>query len=368
MMRPNVLKFSMALLILMFTTISIFGQPYTKEKRIVKSFPLFAETEIEISNKYGDITLEEWDKDSIRVEIHYKVSSNKESKLEKTFNAIDFDFRANKYYVVVNTEIEGGDTFWSDVSDIASNLFSGGTHTSIDYKVYAPAKQFLTLKLKYGNIYMANHKGSLSIDLSNGNLKAHHLSGDSELEVEFGDATIDFIAVGVLKLNYANITIEEAETLNFNSQSSEIEIEEVQTIILDSKRDKFNIDEVESIEGSASFSRINLNELKMKADLTTKYGSIKIKDIDADCEGIKLNSTNTTVNLYLNESDSYRIQITSNEKSDITYSAKLGEFRTETLSEKDKILIAKAMYGNANSAIPLNVEVYSGLLSIKLEN
>lgn len=368
MMRPNVLKFSMAVLILMFTSISIIGQPYTKEKRIVKSYPVFDETELEVTNKYGDITVEAWDQDSVKIEVVYKVTSTKESKLEKTFGSINIDFRANKYYVVVKTEIGGSETFWSDVSDIASNLFSGGTHTSIDYTIYAPINQYMNLKLKYGNVYMANHRGTLKIDISNGNFKAHKLAGNTEFDIDFGDATIDILENAEFDLNYGNIVIEDAGTLNFKSQSSEIEIESVKEINLDSKRDKFNIEDVSIVRGNTYFSRITIDNVEGKVDLKTKYGEFKLREILPESEGVKLHSMNTTVNLYLNEFESYRVDIISNEKSEVSYAAKLGEFKTEVLSDKEKTLSAKCLYGKAQEAVPVKVEIYSGRLSLKLDN
>lgn len=351
----------------MIMSVTAFGQSYTKEKRVERSFPIYDDTEIEISNKYGDITIENWDKDSVKVVIDYKVVSTKEAKLNKTFDAISFDFKANQYYVVVNTEFIGSGSFWSDVSDIASNLFTGGTNSSIDYIVYVPNSKNLKLNLKYGNIYMTNHTGDIKLSLSNGDLKAHKLSGNTQMDVVFGDMTINNIVDGEIKINYGSLITEDATRLKISGQSSEYEISNVEHLIVDSKRDKIEVDEAGTISGETYFTHIVIDELRETVDLKTKYGSLKVKEFNSDVKAVNLNATNTTVNIYLQEEENYQIDITSDDKADITYSSGLGDFTTQEISGKDKIMNAKCLYGDMQNAIPINIDMRSGLLSIKLE-
>ncbi len=354
-------------MLLLFTA-SLHSQSYTKENRIEKSFPVYDDTEIEISNKYGDITLESWEKDSVKIVIDYKVTSTKEVKLNKTYDAIGIDFKANKYYIVATTEFNGKGSFWSDVSDIASNLFTGGTNTSIDYIVYAPDNKYVSLNLKYGNIYLANHKGSIKVALSNGDFKAHNLSSNSELDIEFGDATVNNIVDGKVRISYGTLTLEEAQNLTIGGQSSEYEIANVDYLTIDSKRDKIFIEKVNNVTGNTYFSRLEIDKLEGSLDVNTKYGSFKLKEIGNQVNSIKLDNNNTTVNFYLQKENSYKIDLTSDEKADVTYSANLGDFSTEEIKGKENIMKARCLYGTNNLAIPIKIDIRSGFLSIKLED
>lgn len=346
---------------------TVYGQSYTKDKRVERSFPLLDDTEIEVINKYGDITIENWDQDSVKIIVECKVTSNKEAKLNKTYEAISFDFKANEYYVLASTEFVGSGSFWSDVSDIASNLFSGGTNTSIDYIIYVPDDIKLKLELKYGNIYMANHSGDIKINLSNGNLKAHSLTGNTNMEVVFSDLTINKITSGDIKINYGSLILEYADNLKISGQSSEYEIYEVKKLLVDSKRDKIAIDDVESLSGESYFSHVVIDNLFGEVDLKTKYGSFKIKEIKENTKSIALNNSNTTVNINLDSNNSYNIDITSDEKAEITYSTGLGDFNTKELGDKDKLLQARCLYGNMRDAVDIKIDIRSGLLSLKLQ-
>ncbi len=365
-MKPRAYIFSTGLLLMIFISTTVLGQSYSKEKRIEKVFPVLDDTEIEISNKYGDITFESWEKDSVKIVINYKVTSTKETKLNKTFDAISFDFKVNKYYIVATTEFIGQGSFWSDVSDIASNLFSGGTNSSIDYTIYAPDNKHLSISLKYGNVYLANHEGPLKLSLSNGDFKAHNLGSSSDIKIVFGDATINEINKGEIKINYGTLNIEDAGSIHIIGQTAEIEIGTVDELSIDSKRDKFFIEKANNISGNTYFSRVHINDLNNKLELTTKYGSLKINEIMDEVKDVSINSTNTSVNMNLDSMRSYSIGITSDEKADVTYSSDIGDFTTKEINGKEKLMHAECVFGKKDIAIPITINIRSGFLAIKL--
>lgn len=367
-MRRYALKYSVLLIMLIFVSQTLSAQSYTKERKISRSFLVSDQTEVEIINKYGDITVVPWEEDSVKVVIAYKVISSKESKLDKTFSAINFDFKANPHYVVIKTNIEGKGTFWSDVSEITETLFSGGTHTSIDFTVYTPANQYLNIELKYGDLYLPTHKGNLKLNISNGNIKAHSLEGKTEISLVFGDAVINSITNADIKADYSNINIENIDFANFSSRSSEFELTEVKNVVIDSKRDKYRIESLGKASGDLYFTRFMIDELLEELSLKTKYGSLRLKEIDEEVDNIDLETINTSVNIILSDERDYSITITSDEKSDISYSAGIGDFKTMEVPDKEKTLRAECIYGNEKQAVPLNVNVTSGTLSLKLEN
>lgn len=365
-MKPDVLIFKTLLVILLFSSICVNAQSFTKENSITKVFGVNTETEIEISNKYGNINIENWDNDSVKFVINYKVTSNKESKLIKNFESINFDFNANEYYIVAKTIFSGKGSFWSDVSDIAGNLFAAGTYTSINYTIYIPKSQALNLNSKYGNIYFADYAGRLKINISNGDLKAHNLIGNTSMEIAFGDVTINKTTNANIKIAYSTLSIEEATNLTVSGQSSEIEIYNANHLSLDSKRDKIWIENATKIIGETYFTKTTVHNISNKLELITKYGSLKLKNIKHNTENVNLICTNTSVNINLHINDSYLIDISSDEKADITYASKLGDFITSETPEEEFVYNARKKYGNDKTPTNIDIKIKSGLLAIKL--
>ena len=357
-------KYNVILLLLLLCSISVSSQSFSKEGRVVRSFALADDTEIEITNKYGDISVENWDIDSIKIEILYKVSATKKSKLDPVYDAINFDFKSNKYYIVAKTVFEGRGSFWFDVSEIAGNLFGGGITTSIDYTIYLPAKRNLKVNLKYGSIYMTDYAGYFNLTLSNGNFRAHNLTGTSILNVDFGDVVVKEIVTGVVKIRYGTLELQKAKELDLTGQSSEFDLGDVDRLTLDSKRDRISIEGVDLLIGSNYFTKLNVNEITGKLELSTKYGSFKLNRIASEVSAIQLTSYNTLVDFYFTDENNYSIKLISDSKADVSYSAKLGEFEVKELPNKLKEAVC--VHGNVGNAVPVNIETKSGVLTLKV--
>ena len=82
--------------------LSVLAQ-FTETKEIRKEFKVSPETRIEISNKYGKIELNSWEKDSVVIEIKIRVEEKKLSKLEDAIDAINFDFTQSGHFLIVQT-------------------------------------------------------------------------------------------------------------------------------------------------------------------------------------------------------------------------------------------------------------------------
>jgi len=114
------------------------AQPYERSKEEIRSFKVYKQTTLEIYNKYGNIHLFPWEKDSVKIKIELNVKANKQSKVDKIFEYINFEFSNTKYYIIARTQLKQHGTFWSEVSDLANTLFSGNNKAQIDYYIYLP--------------------------------------------------------------------------------------------------------------------------------------------------------------------------------------------------------------------------------------
>ncbi|HEY9115428.1 MAG TPA: hypothetical protein VIN10_12075 [Bacteroidales bacterium] len=364
------LRFYFKLASLLVTMLAVqvsYGQTFEKERSVNKSFKLSAETEIEVSNKYGDVHIVPWEKDSVRFEIKLKVITNKETKLDKAFDYVDFDFKATKYYVIASTVFVGKGTFWTEVSDVANNLFSAGTKTTIDYTIYLPAKSTLKVDNKYGNIYTTDLSGTLNITLSNGDLKAHRFSGTTTMNTEFGNIDIQIIDNGNLTISYGELQLESSTKLTLTSRSSEIEIDEVTQLNLESKRDKLNLESVGTLIGQTYFTTLKVDELNTKIDLTSKYGSTELEKL-GKMKSFLLKSDDSDIKLNFAKENKYTLDLTVDEKTQVYYSADITNIKTVNLGGDDKLISVKSTIGSGTQT-PLNLklDVRAGTVSLKLK-
>ena len=367
-MKMKRLICSLGVLSFLFLGFGIQAQTIEKSRTIKESFLVGPDAEIEVANKYGSIHLVPWKKDSVKFEIEIMVKGNKQSKVDKSFDYIEVDFKTSKYYVIAQTLFAGKSSFWSDVSDITSAIFNSSTKTKIDYTIYVPVNATLKIMNKYGNIYTTDHKGAIEIDLSNGDLKAHHFSGRTKIKTEFGDADIKKIDNGNLDISYGEFHLEEGGQLELMSKSSKFYFTDVDQLNIDSKRDKYYVKNASEFTGTAYFSLIELDQLSKRLSISTKYGDIDLKSFSDAVESVNLKSVNTDVTLHFPDKKHYKLDIVVDEKTEVMYSADIKNISSKELSGDEKLIKVNCEIGTVkNMTVPLDLDCRAGTLSLKLQ-
>ena len=319
--------------ILYLFPVKTFAQ-FTDTKEINKEFKVTPETRIEISNKYGKIELNTWDKDSVVLKINIKVEEKKLSKLEKSMEEIDFDFTNSQHFLVARTTVgENRGTLEKEILKFKESILQSDGNVEINYKVWLPKKNVLRVENKFGDIFIDDYSGEVEIDLSNGNLKSHDFSGKTNIILNFADATINKIKTGRLDCNYSDLYIRDAGSLQIQSKSSTFEILEVKDLDTDSRRDKFRIRMADMVEADGSFSNFRFNELTDRLTLRADYGDIDIEKTAPDFSNIYIESKSTDINLYFNSDSNFGFEITHT-KSEV-------DLCRETTVEEEKVLDEK---------------------------
>jgi DUF4097 and DUF4098 domain-containing protein YvlB len=337
------------------------GQVYENHRSVRQAYRIAPTAEVQVINKYGDIHLVPWEKDSVVFEIELSVTSNKQSKVDKIFDYVDFDFKPTAYYVIAQTIFEGQNTIWSEMADVASTVFSSGTTTRIDYTVYFPAKNDVRVENKFGNIYTTDHLGKVDFNLSNGDMKAHSLSGLTRLKVEFGNVNVDEIDNGTVSLGYAEMNLDKAGDVTFESRSSKIYINSGEFLHLDSKRDKFYIKSVSEITGETFFSYLSLDKVTGKLNLKTNYGDCKIQDVSESVIRLDFNSEYSDITFYLNDDHLYEFDITRDEKASVISSANVLSKKEDPVEGVEDTFRANVSAGKAGKPkVPVIINIKSG--------
>jgi len=338
---------------------------FTETKEIQKQFKVSPETQIEISNKYGKIELNTWDKDSVIIEIKIRVEEKKLSKLEKAIDAIDFDFNESQHFLIVRTIVgQNKSEFEKEILKFKETVFQSGGNMNIDYTVWLPASNKLKIENKFGDIFIGDFDGDVEISLSNGNLKSHDFKGKLDLTLNFADATINTINLAYLDCNFSELYIKKAETLHVKSKSTKFEILEIKDLDADSRRDNFRIRLVEMIEAKGSFSNFRINELTDRLDLRADYGDLDVDKIAADFSSIFVESKSTDINLYFDEQSEFGFEITQT-KTDLNFCKEIEIVEEISLDEKEKKMELNGNFGGkSENKTKLTIKANSGEINI----
>ncbi len=338
---------------------------FTESKQINRRFKITPETRVEITNKYGKININTWEKDSVVFNIKIKVEDKKLSRLEKQISGIDFDFIDSQHFIIARTKVgENRSTLEKEVLNFKETVLQADGKIEIDFTVWMPKTNPLKVENKFGDIYVDDYLGDIDINLSNGNLKAHDFSGKTNLKLNFGDATINQLKTGKLDCNYSEVYIKSADKLQIVSKSSDFEITEINEINTDSRRDKFRIQIIDVLTAKGSFTNYRISEITNNLNVKTEYGDVDINKIAPDFKSVYIESKSTDINLYFSEKSEFGFEITHT-KSQTNFAGKVDVKKEEVLDEKEKKVKLTGNFGGSSKPVKLFINTSGGGINIR---
>ena len=346
-MKYRKIFLTVALLVTAWTIVR--AQTYTESKKIERSFPANSETRLDLSNKYGTVHVIPWRKDSVHFEIDLYVKSGSNDKLEKIIRNIDFEFTDTRYYIEASTSFGNRyNTFFSDLKDISSAIIPSRNQVEINYTVHVPPSMNINITNKYGDIYMDDMKGSVSINLSNGDLKANSLIGDANISLNFGNGIINELGNARMNITYADIDISKANQLTIESKSSNIRLQEVDILKTNSRRDKYTVGRIGNLFGESWFSDIRLYRMDEEINYSPQYGLLKVDSIPAGFSYININTEYTDLNMYFNRGASYMLEVMRHDQVILRTPQEYGEL--EVIDQESEAAHLKGMIGPDQSS------------------
>ena len=218
------------------------------------------------------------------------------------------------------------------------------------------------------SIYTTDHTGKVNIELSNGDLKAHHLSGNTTIKTEFGNSNIQRIDEGRLNINYGEFYLEEGTHLNIESKSSEFHLEAVGNLQVDSKRDKYFVQNLKSVRGNTYFSRFEIDKISELFDVSTKYGDVDIKGFSDEIASFNMKTIDTDVVLHFTDDKQYKLEFVVDKETQVYYSSEIKNIKSTDLEGKEKLIQVDCTIGNnPRQVIPITINSQAGSLSLKLK-
>ncbi|MCD4682924.1 MAG: hypothetical protein K8R86_06550 [Bacteroidales bacterium] len=276
-------------------------------KKISKSFDVNKDATLAIKNKFGKIHCENWDKNSISIEVTITIEASNQEKANKYFDKIDISFSGSSTRVSATTNLE-------------DNLFDkNNNEISIDYMINMPRSISVELDNKFGDIIIDEVYGSSMIELGYGSINAKKLAGDNnELEIKFSEGFIGYVKSADLELKYSELEIDEANDMSAESKFSELDIGKIDVLTLESGYDDDFIGKIRDLDVEADFSDVEVRSISERLIAEIDYGELKIKEMGRDFDLIEIASSFSDANIGFNAEASFRL-IATIKMGDLSY-------------------------------------------------
>ena len=247
-----------------------------KFKSYSKSYPLNGGDKIKLSNQYGKIAVNTWDKHEVKVDVQIKASAGDEDLAQKLLDGVQIHDSKDGNQVSFRTSIEMG----TNGSWKVWEWHGKKNHKlEINYTVFMPAKTDLNVEDSYGAIELPDLAGKIKISSSYGSVSAENLSNPAnEIEGSYGSLKIESLNGAHLEYSYGSVDLEECNNL----------------------------------KSDLSYGSFKLGKLKGVADFDLSYvGGFKIEEIGTSFKKLNINASYSGVTIGVPDNNNFDFDITT---------------------------------------------------------
>ncbi|MEQ8243869.1 hypothetical protein [Fulvivirga sp.] len=339
----------------------------SSSKTFNKNYKVDKKASIEVTNKYGQVIINSWAKDSIVIKVKVTSFAKDRDAADKLLDRVEFDFNRAGEFVVAETVIDRSKGFlkdlWDDLDNYSRGLLSTKGKVTVNYEVYAPKYTNIKISNKFGDIYLDNFKGDVKVGLANGNLKTDEIIGGFDLNMSFGRANINNINNGIFVLRSADVEIERAKDIDLTSSSSTLVVSKLSLLKMESRNDKLRIDSLQVLRGNSSFTKINVKSLSRTVFADMNYGELNIELVKPGFRDIELLGKSTDFDLLFFEHSLVNINLVGKE-SNMLIGA--GDYEKSVYENDDKLTKITGTIGTGKDKNgTVNIHADGGKLSIR---
>ena len=236
-----------------------------KRKTFDKTYKVGSSDALSIDNKFGSVSVKTWNKSEIQVKVEIIARAANDNKAQDILNNISVADSRQGNVISVATKME-------------PMRISGNSNKSfeINYAIYMPENNALTVKNSFGDVNLAALKGKTDITVKYGSLKTERLGNtDNKVRLAYGSGTCGYINGGSIDVSYSNM----------------------------------HVDGTNGLWGSSKFSDFKIGSLQNELNLEVKYGSFRVDNVSKNVRKIALDSGFTPISLNFEDNAAFNFDV-----------------------------------------------------------
>ena len=253
----------------------------------------------EISNKFGDIKIENTKADKITIDAVIIVEARSKEKADKIMEKISVKISKSGNTVKAITDI--------------GNITTNKSSFEINYTVTMPAYLNINLNNKYGNVTINELQGKSNLIVKYGSLNVNRIIDGHEKPLSSIDlgycerSKINEFNWGKLSIKYSKIEVVSGKALAISSKYSKLNLGSFSSIAIDAGYDDYSIKNVKNMVVTSKYSDFEIEKLTKNLNVDNKYGDITVTSIPDGFEAISIESRYADIELGIAEDANYQI-------------------------------------------------------------
>lgn len=294
--------------IMVFTaTLSVKAEEFKRDYD--KTFSASESTLLKLSNAYGDVKIENWEKSSIQIKVTVTVNHSKQESAEKLLNLININLNKNGDVIEAITDID-------DKFNRSGYWESRRSHNfDVSYEVKAPSYINLELTNKYGSVFIDEILGYANISVKYGTLTAKKIYREkkqpiSRISLAYTNkmAHIEEANWLSVEIKYSKLKVGKAHAISAYTKYSTLAVDNASSLVAESKYDNYHIGKLNNfVVTTGAYSNYKVKELHNKTNISAAYSDIIFGDIKSSFRSVEINNKYGSVRLYVDPVASYEL-------------------------------------------------------------
>ncbi|RZN81025.1 MAG: hypothetical protein EVB11_10710 [Winogradskyella sp.] len=336
---------------LIFANVTTLSDKVTTRERVIqKSYKVDKNATLKVNNKFGNVDIITWDKNTIEFDILIRVSGNDEDKIEDRLERIDIDFSATNSLVSAITKIEKNKSNWWNWGK-KMNL-----KLEINYVIKIPITNSIDINNDFGNVNVDTLKGVAKINCDHGNITTKELMADGN-ELNFDhtkNCYFEYIKSGKINADFSSYTVAKTKDLNISADHTSGHIETAENITYNCDFKSLKVDNVNNITGNADHLTLLIGTVYKNVSVKSDFGSVKIGKMASNAQNISIDAEHARI--YLGYDSAYNFNFDINLEHASLKNTDNFNFTKRRLKSSDKYYSGSYGDNSSNNLVKISSE------------
>lgn len=277
------------LLTVLYTFTASAGTQAEKRKEMNRSFPAQKGDILKIDNRFGNITLEHWNKNEVEIRVVIESKSNQEQTATENLNKVSIQMDKNGNTISAVTTIK------------QTQNNNNNNELKVNYTIITPDHLSIDLKQEFGNIVLADkHEGDCNLLIKFGNISSGNIKGALKLNSQFSNVSLGNLTTAWFDLRHSGkVTFQQADNVDVDMQFSNLETGTLNTLKLNERHSNATVGSIKNGIVNVQHSDLKIGGMNQKLDVESlSHSNLEIKELLRSFKGLTINSSFSSVKIY----------------------------------------------------------------------
>gem|GEM_PF-6149492 len=251
---------------------------------------------LEITIKYGTITVLSHDLSTIRYEALVTCTGKDAEKARELSERVDISTTESYSYIHIESLV--GKVKRSRIGRFFKEVDPfDKSKVDVQMTLWIPSGMELRANLKYADMVIEADMERLEIDQAHGSTVIQQIIDRMDYTGDFANLTIDSVADLEAQLNFSELAARKVGRMELTSKGSTIDLSSVRQLDVQSVRDELRVTKVETIRSNATMSKSRIDKVGSRAEISLTNGYLEIGTVAMNSESVSIDMKRADVRL-----------------------------------------------------------------------